>query len=268
MLLSSRCRVVCEPRANLRLRGKQGRDMGRPHHRRRSDMYAAVGGLLVLGPGMLAVRDGIGVRGSRRTPSGPSTTCPRRSIQCSGRSSSSASSSSGRSSPSSPCWPAGPDSPSPPSPPRSPSSGSNGSSSPRSSRERPRHLGGRRSTPAAMCPLSGESFVSGHAVLVAALACAHRPVPPWPLEAAPVGRRGPGDVRPGLRRRPQPSRRHLRRRPRHRHRLGPQPRRRRPGRGRTPMIRAHAPDDRRRRDVELREVVIPPGAPGGRPPAR
>ena len=36
--------------------------------------------------------------------------------------------------------------------------------------------------------LAGESFVSGHAVLAAALACDHRSVPPRPVAARPVGR--------------------------------------------------------------------------------
>jgi membrane-associated phospholipid phosphatase len=80
--------------------------------------------------------------------------------------------------------------------------------------------------------VAGESFVSGHAVMVAAIACLVVPYVPrrWrPLAGARRGR----DGRPGLRRRPQPPRRGVRRRPRRGDRLVPQPGvRRAGGRGR------------------------------------
>ena len=62
--------------------------------------------------------------------------------------------------------------------------------------------------------VSGESFVSGHAILAAAVATVVAPY----VSPAPTNRPGAGcpvrDVRQGLRRRPQSARRDLRRRPR------------------------------------------------------
>ena len=70
---------------------------------------------------------------------------------------------------------------------------------------------------------SGESFVSGHAVLVAALATLVAPYLPRPLEDRPVGDRGLRHGHPRLRRSAQPTRRDLRGRTRRRDRCRAQP---------------------------------------------
>ena len=127
-----------------------------------------------------------------------------------------------RSSPSSPSSCAGTAWPSPPlarhrAQARQPS----GSSRRWSAASAPARRSARTSSCAATSTLAGESFVSGHAVLVAALAGVVTPVPAGPLEGRAVGARRRGHGRAGLRRRPQPARRRLRRRARHRHRRRP-----------------------------------------------
>ena len=72
-------------------------------------------------------------------------------------------------------------------------------------------------------PLSGESFVSGHAVLVAALAGVITPYLSRTVARRAMGRGRRGDGGPRLRRRPQPARRRLRRRARHAPRGARQP---------------------------------------------
>ena len=66
--------------------------------------------------------------------------------------------------------------------------------------------------------LVGESFVSGHAILVAALAGVVTPYLPPRWRPVPWVLVGAGHGGSRLRRGAQPARRHLRRRPRHRHR--------------------------------------------------
>ncbi len=87
----------------------------------------------------------------------------------------------------------------------------------------------RTSSCAATSTSRGESFVSGHAVLVAALAGVVTPYLPGRWKVVPVGPRRRGHVRARVRRRPQPARRRLRRGARHRHRRGRQPGDRRTG---------------------------------------
>ena len=81
--------------------------------------------------------------------------------------------------------------------------------------------------------LRGESFVSGHAVLVTAIACLVAPVPPRTLEDRPVDRRRTRDGDARLRRRAQPARRDLRGRARPRDRRPAQSRLRRARHART-----------------------------------
>ena len=66
--------------------------------------------------------------------------------------------------------------------------------------------------------LVGESFVSGHAILVAALAGVVTPYLPPRWRPVPWVLVGPGHGGTRVRRGAQPARCHLRRRPRHRHR--------------------------------------------------
>ena len=81
----------------------------------------------------------------------------------------------------------------------------------------------RTSSCAATSTLAGESFVSGHAVLVAALAGVVTPYLPGRWKLVPWALVGRGHGRAGLRRRPQPARRRVRRGARRRHRRRRQP---------------------------------------------
>ena len=106
---------------------------------------------------------------------------------------------------------------------RSSSWSASGSSRPPSAGSARARRSARTSSCAATSTSTGESFVSGHAVLVAALAGVVTPYLPGTLEGRAVGPRRRGHVRAGLRRRPQPARRRLRRRARRRHRRRRQP---------------------------------------------
>ena len=147
------------------------------HHRvdhlplRPTAWHAALvgGGLVVLGAGMAVVRDG-SVGAVERNVFRAVNDLPAPSARPSGRSCSWAPCSVRRSSRWSPCSPTDPASPSP----RSSSASSSWSPSAWSRRPSAASARGRRSDPTSIAtdsvPLTGESFVSGHAMLAAALA--------------------------------------------------------------------------------------------------